>query len=271
MATETGKRRTGDIKRKKVWQAKHMSVWVGVHIHVYRQYSLMLSHCLPGRQTDRWEDRMRQVKSQTKNLKKGFFSRFFVFAQMSGLWQSGRPASSFCLSIPPRFCARAAAVDAMLGRVPRAPSGRRGPSLAALPGFEGRPVTLVRVPEYGVKVPHQDSLMVVLLLEGCTNWTLGHGGDPWEGTMDSYRISSYHPLASPSPSILHPFSLDPSFTSSKHLSWLPASSLPQSHSFLFYPSMHPSFLSSLPQLNAIIVMDFSPSVDGFRHPVLKWG
>lgn len=97
---------------------------------------------------------------------------------------------------------------------------------------------------------------------------LDTGGDARDGNIDSYRISvptiCWHPLSSQPSSLLSTLSLH-------HLWW---SSHRQSHSIysFFYPSMHPSFFPpSLPQLNAIFVMDFSSSVDGFRHPVLKWG
>lgn len=80
----------------------------------------------------------------------------------------------------------------------------------------------------------------------------------WEGTMDWYGLPpSLHVFPPPTPPPPHPF----------NSSWLPRRLfLPPSGPlvfFFFYPSMHPPFLllslsPSLPRLNAIMVMDFSP-------------
>lgn len=79
------------------------------------------------------------------------------------------------------------------------------------------------------------------------------------------------PRSLPRPSSPHflPHSLHPSISDGP----LPPPTTSPTH-FLPFLSIYASVLSSLPlstlpQLNAIIVMDFSPSVDGFQHPVLK--
>ena len=78
-------------------------------------------------------------------------------------------ASALCLSFPLYRCARTAAVAAMLGRVPCALFEPAWRCTCSRSPFESRPVTLEHEPEYEVEVPHQDSLEVVLLSEGCTN------------------------------------------------------------------------------------------------------
>lgn len=78
-------------------------------------------------------------------------------------------ASALCLSFPLYRCARAAAVAAMLGRVPCALFEPAWRCTCSRSPFESRPVTLEHEPENEVEVPHQDSLEVVLLSEGRTN------------------------------------------------------------------------------------------------------
>lgn len=211
-----------------------------VCVYKVNTHSCWAPACLPGRLTGKMKSRVKQEKS------KKIVVSFFVYVQVSGLWQPGGPASPLRLSLHLFCCARTAAVAAMLGCVLCALFEPAWQSASSPSASNAGPVALVHEREQWVEVPHQDSLEVVLLSEGCTNWALRHGGDHEKELWIHIDYQFLPSVPSLPPPALIP-RLPPSFTSSQHLWWPSASSHHQSHSFssFFYPSMHPSFPPSL--------------------------
>lgn len=220
----------------------HVYVCVSVYVYAILTHEESLSACL----ADRREGRMRQGK--VKNW-------FSVLCLSLGTW--ALTAQDICIVSSPLHPTVSLCQGSSSGRhagacslCPVEPAWRSARSLFPV---QSRPVTLVREPENRVKVPHQDSLEVVLLSEGCTNWAFRHRGNPRERTMDSYRISvpaiSWHPP----PNSHSPSSVSLSIS---HFVLASLTALPQSHSFssffihlcilLFFP---PSLLPPSAQCN----------------------
>lgn len=231
---------TAEKTWQKVRRTKHIPIsdWVYVYVCVSMYVYAILTHeeSLSACLADRREGRMRQGK--VKNW-------FSVLCLSLGTW--ALTAQDICIVSSPLHPTVSLCQGSSSGRhagacslCPVEPAWRSARSLFPV---QSRPVTLVREPENRVKVPHQDSLEVVLLSEGCTNWAFRHRGNPRERTMDSYRISV--PAISWHPPPKQPFSI---LCLSLHLSLRPSiSDGPPSVPlifFFFYPSMHPSFLPS---------------------------